>query len=66
MLVKVMAICGLQSCPNPPFIFYGHPIPGQPPLYLAVYVDNFVYFSPSNETFESISLAQSNGILVFF
>jgi hypothetical protein len=60
--MKVMALCGLLPCPNLSCLFYGHPIPGQPPLYLAVYVDDFVCFS---HTFELTSLAQSNGISVF-
>ena len=29
-------------------IFYGHLLPNQPPIYLGLYVDDFVYFSTSN------------------
>jgi hypothetical protein len=40
---------GLHTLPNSKCTFYGTPIPGQPPLYLGLYVDNFVYFSESDE-----------------
>jgi hypothetical protein len=46
-----MQIWGIKPCPNSPCILYVHPIPGKPPLYLAVYVDDFIYFSPG-ETVE--------------
>ena len=39
----------LQPCPHAHCIFSGTPIPGQPPLYLAIYVDDFIYFSESDE-----------------
>jgi hypothetical protein len=38
---------GLSQCRNDPCVFVGCPLPGQPPLYLILYVDDFVYFSPS-------------------
>jgi hypothetical protein len=56
-----MQICGLKPCPNSPSLFYGHPIPGKPPLYLAVYVDDFFYFSPDDTVerhFETTMQAQ--------
>ena len=43
--VKLLAQCGLKSCPQSPCIFHGHPIPGKSKLYLGLYVDDFVYFS---------------------
>jgi hypothetical protein len=46
-----MQMCGLKPCPNSPCLFYIHPIPGTPPLYLAVYVDDFIYF-PTDDTVE--------------
>jgi hypothetical protein len=45
MFRSVMQTCGLKPCPNWPCLCYGHPITGKPPLYLAVYVDDFIYFS---------------------
>jgi hypothetical protein len=44
MFQSVMQMRGLKPCPNSPCLFYRHPIPGKPPLYLAVYVDDFIYF----------------------
>ena len=44
---KTLAKCGLKQHPSSPCIFYGHTIPGQPPLYLGLYVDDFIYFSES-------------------
>jgi hypothetical protein len=38
---------GLTQCKNDPCVFVGCPLPGQPPLYLILYVVDFVYFSPS-------------------
>jgi hypothetical protein len=38
---------GLTQCKNDPCVFVGRPLPGQPPLYLILYVVDFVYFSPS-------------------
>eukprot|EP00957_Ditylum_brightwellii_P085846 6530361-Ditylum_brightwellii.AAC.2 len=40
---------GLQSCPNAPCLFHGTMIPDQPPVYVGLYVDDFVYFSASDE-----------------
>ena len=36
---------GLQPTKHDPCIFHGTLIPGKPPLYLAIYVDDFLYFS---------------------
>ena len=38
---------GLKKHPSSPCLFTGTLIPGQPPLYLGLYVDDFVYFSES-------------------
>ena len=40
---------GFKQCPNAPCIFVGNLIPGQPPIYLGLYVDDFIYFSESDE-----------------
>ena len=37
----------LQPCQNAPCIFHGRIIPDHPPIYIGVYVDDFVYFSTS-------------------
>jgi hypothetical protein len=61
MFRSVVQMCGLKPCPNSPCLFYGHPIPGKPPLYLAVYVDDVIYFSPDDTVerhFETTMQAQ--------
>jgi hypothetical protein len=61
MFKAVIQICGLKPCPNSPFLFYVHPLPGKPPLYVAVYVNDFVYFSPDESVeryFETTMQAQ--------
>jgi hypothetical protein len=40
---------GLTQCKNDPCIYYGTIIPGQPPLYLGIYVDDIVYFHASDD-----------------
>ena len=44
---EILRNIGLQPLPNAPCIFTGALIPGEPPLYLGMYVDDFVYFSKS-------------------
>jgi hypothetical protein len=53
---KILLSIGLQQHPTLPCIFFGTLIPGHPPLYLGLYVDDFVYFSSSKiveEKFEN-------------
>jgi hypothetical protein len=48
---------GLKNYPNSPCIFVGSLIPGQAPIYVGIYVDDIIYFSPSDEvekTFETL------------
>jgi hypothetical protein len=40
---------GLKPTKHDPCIFYGTIIPGKPPLYLAIYIDDFLYFSLDDE-----------------
>ena len=35
----------LSACRNAPCIFHGNPLPNKPPLYVGVYMDDFIYFS---------------------
>jgi hypothetical protein len=35
--------------PSSRCIFYGHLIPGEPPIYIGLYVDDIIYFSQSTE-----------------
>jgi len=57
---------GLKQCKHDPCIYYGTPIPGQPPLYLGIYVDDLVYFSASDEVECYFELALSQKINVDF
>lgn len=51
---------GLRQCKNDPCVFVGSPIPGKRPLYLTIYVDDFLYFSedPDVERYFELALAQ--------
>jgi hypothetical protein len=39
---------GLQTSPKSPCLFVGTIIAGEAPIYVGIYVDNIIYFSPSN------------------
>jgi len=47
--IQILTKMGLTQCPNAPCLFQGTIIPGKPPLYLGLYVDDFVYFSKCDE-----------------
>jgi deoxyuridine 5'-triphosphate nucleotidohydrolase len=49
---KILTSIGLKQHPTSPCIFYGTLIKGEPPLYLGLYVDDFVYFSRSSKVEE--------------
>jgi hypothetical protein len=38
---------GLRSCENSPCLFFGTIIDGEAPIYVGIYVDDIIYFSPS-------------------
>jgi len=57
---------GLTQCRNDPCVYYGTLIPGQPPLYLAIYVDDLVYFSPSDDVEKYFEQALAQKITVDF
>jgi hypothetical protein len=38
---------GLKNSPNSPCLFIGTIIPGESPVYVGIYVDDIIYFSPS-------------------
>jgi len=44
---RTLLSIGITQCPNAPCIFVGTIIPDQPPIYLSLYVDDFIYFSES-------------------
>ena len=45
VLVKQM---GFTQCANDPCMLEGTPIKGEPPIYIGIYVDDFIYFSKSD------------------
>ena len=48
---------GLRNSPTSPCLFVGNLLPGEPPIYVGIYVDDIIYFSPSGEVekkFESL------------
>jgi len=46
--VQLLTKVGLQQCPNAPCIFTGTLIKDEPQLFLGLYVDDFIYFSESD------------------
>eukprot|EP00557_Chaetoceros_sp_GSL56_P002018 CAMPEP_0176495642 /NCGR_PEP_ID=MMETSP0200_2-20121128/10769_1 /TAXON_ID=947934 /ORGANISM="Chaetoceros sp., Strain GSL56" /LENGTH=849 /DNA_ID=CAMNT_0017893541 /DNA_START=929 /DNA_END=3474 /DNA_ORIENTATION=+ len=47
----------LKPCPNAPCIFTGQLLPNKPPIYVGMYVDDFLYFSSDplvEQTFEKL------------
>jgi hypothetical protein len=40
---------GLRNSPTSPCLFTGTHIEGGPPIYIGIYVDDIIYFSPSDE-----------------
>ena len=59
---KALASLGLFPCPNAPCIFTGTIIDGEPPIYLGLFVDDFVYFSDS----DSVEAAFEKGFASHF
>ena len=50
---SMLVSLNLQPCKNAHCLFHGHLLPNKPPLYLGVYVDDFIYFSQSPEVEKS-------------
>ena len=46
---KLLLQIGMKKHPSSPCLFIGHLIPNEPPLYLGLYVDDFIYFSESKQ-----------------
>jgi len=40
---------GLRSCDSSPCLFTGVLIPGEPPIFVGIYVDDIIYFSCSDK-----------------
>ena len=61
-----MAKLGLTACPHDSCVFTGTIIDGQPPIYLGVYVDDFTYFSTSDDVEKAFEHAISQHLRVDF
>jgi hypothetical protein len=48
--MKILVDMGLSISPHDPCVFYGQLSPHLPPIYIGLYVDDFKYFSLSDET----------------
>ena len=52
LAVKTLNSIGMYQHPYSPCLFIGTPIAGEPPLYLGLYVDDFIYFSTNRKVEE--------------
>jgi hypothetical protein len=52
LATKLLTQLGLKQHETSPCLFYGTLIKGQPPIYLGLYVDDFIYFSESQKVEE--------------
>jgi len=57
---------GLTRCRNDSCLFVGDILPGKPPLYLVLYVDDFLYFSPDSAVEKHFEQSLSTKIKVDF
>ena len=48
MLSKHLQAMGLKNSESSPCLFVGTLIPGQPPIFVGIYVDDIIYFSPDD------------------
>ena len=48
-LVTIMTKLGLKKCPHSPCLFAGRILQNKPPIYVGIYVDDYIYFSTSDE-----------------
>ena len=49
---KLLLEIGFVQHPNSPCLFIGHLLPNGPPIYLGLYIDDFIYFSKSKKVEE--------------
>jgi hypothetical protein len=57
---------GLQSCPHDPCLFHGTLLPGKPPIFVAIYVDDILYFSEDDTVEQYYRTALSQKVQVEF
>lgn len=63
---SVLRTLNLVECPNEPCYFVGHLIDGLPELHLVIYVDDFIYFSISDEVEKHFEQALEEHVIVDF
>ena len=63
-LCAALVFIGMTPLAHDPCVFTGTPIPGGPPLYLGVYVDDFTYFSASDEVERVFEAALSSQLTI--
>ena len=63
---KTLIKLGLQPLPNAPCIFTGTLIAGEPPIYLGLFVDDFIYFSASSNVEDKFKALFGNEYKVDF
>jgi len=60
---QILLELGLKQCKHAPCLFHGRILPNEEPLYLGLYVDDFVYFSQSQKVeqhFETLLKSKTN------
>ena len=66
LVKKKLEAIGMKQHPYSPCMFYGELIPGQPPIYMGIYVDDFIYFSESREVEKQFETLFGNEIPMEF
>ena len=66
MLSKHLHEIGLCPSSHDSCLFVGSPIPGKPPIYVAPYVDDFIYFSADPNIEKHFKTALSSKVKVDF
>ena len=56
----------LKASPNEPCFFSGHPLSDKAPLFLVIYVDDFIYFSPDDEVERHFEKLMADKVVVDF
>jgi hypothetical protein len=65
-LSKYFKEIGLRPTPHDGCLFVGTPVPGKAPIYVALFVDDFVYFSPDSDVEAHFETALASKVKVDF
>lgn len=66
MAKRLLITMGLQPLPQSPCIFIGTLLPNEAPIYIGLYLDDMIYFSPSNNTLKAFETQFGNKITTTF